>query len=68
LKNQIESRIDELSREIRAYPTPIARCDEQLAQLLEERAGLISRLRDLQEKNGCSPLAVWTNDGGFHAT
>ena len=66
-KNQIESRIDELSREIRAYPTPIARCDEQLAHLLEERASLISKLRILEEKTGCSPLATWTNDGGFHA-
>jgi hypothetical protein len=67
LKNQIESRIDELSREIRAYPTPIARCDEQLAHLLEERALLISKLRILEEKPRCSPLATWTNDGGFHA-
>ena len=70
-KNQIEAQIDELSREIRAYPTPIARCDEQLAQLLEERASLISKLRILEEKTeektGCSPLATWTNDGGFHA-
>jgi len=67
VKDQIELRIDGLSREIRDYPTPIARCDEQLTHLLEERAGLISQLRDLQEKSSCSPLAVWTNDGGFHA-
>ena len=67
MKDQIASRIDELSREIRAYPTPIARCDEQLAHLLEERASLISRLRILEEQTGCDPLATWTNDGGFHA-
>ncbi len=66
MKEQIESRIDELSREIRAYPTPIARCDEQLAGLIEERALLISKLRILEEKAGCSPLATWTNDGGFN--
>ena len=66
MKKHIELRIDELSREIRAYPTPIARCDEQLAQLIEERASLISQLRILEEKTGCSPLATWTNDGGFH--
>ncbi len=30
-------RIDELSEEIRNYPTPIARCDEQLTALLDER-------------------------------
>jgi chorismate mutase len=58
LKKQIELRIDELSREIRGYPTPIARCDEQLAQLLEERSLLISKLRTLEEKQ---------NDGGFNA-
>ena len=68
MKDQLEQRIDELSREIRAYPTPIARCDEQLSHLLEERAALISKLKDLQEKNSCSPLAVWANDGGSHAT
>jgi chorismate mutase len=67
LKNQIELRIDELSRELRAYPTPIARCDEQLSALLEERALLISQLKDLHEKSGCSPLALWINDGGFDA-
>ncbi len=67
MKHQIESRIDELAREISAYPTPIARCDEQLAALLEERASLISQLKDFQEKNSCSPLALWINDGGFNA-
>jgi len=67
MKEQIQSRIEELSREIRAYPTPIARCDEQLAGLIEERASLIAKLRILEEKTtGCSPLATWTNDGGFH--
>jgi regulator of replication initiation timing len=67
LKNQIESRIDELSREIRAYPTPIARCDEQLPALLEERSALLLELKALQEKESCSPQALWINDGGFHA-
>jgi chorismate mutase len=67
LKTRIELRIEELSREIRAYPTPIARCDEQLAHLLEERSVLISKLRAIEEESSCSPLAVWTNDGGFNA-
>jgi hypothetical protein len=66
MKKQIQSRIDELSREIRAYPTPIARCDEQLAHLIEERASLLAKLRILEEQTGCSPLATWTNDGGIH--
>jgi hypothetical protein len=57
-------RIDELSEEIRRYPTPIARCDEQLTALIEERARL---LHELSKPSGCTPEAIWTNDGGFHA-
>ena len=59
----IERRIAELSEEIRRYPGPIARCDEHLPALLEERARLIAQL----EKQTCSPEALWTNDGGFNA-
>jgi hypothetical protein len=56
----LEQRLAELSREIRDYPTPIARCDEQLTALLEERARLLQRL----EKPACEPLELWVNDGG----
>ena len=59
----LEKRIAELSEEIRHYPGPIARCDEHLPALLEERARLISQL----EKTACSPEALWANDGGFDA-
>jgi hypothetical protein len=62
----LQKRLAELSLEIRNYPTPIARCDEQLAALLDERSGLIQKLTTLGE-SGCSPLALWINDGGFHA-
>jgi len=55
-----EKRLAELSLEIRSYPAPIARCDEQLAALLEERARLIERL----QRPACEPLAQWVNDGG----
>jgi hypothetical protein len=55
-----QKRIAELSEEIRHYPGPIARCDEQLMALLEERARLISQL----DKQGCSAEALWVNDGG----
>ena len=48
-------RIDALSREIRSYPTPIARCDEQLAGLLEERARLIAALAALEPREACGP-------------
>ena len=59
-------RIEELSREIRHYPGPIARCDEQLTALLEERSFLTQKLDTLGE-TGCTPLALWLNDGGFDA-
>ena len=58
-----EKRIKELSEQIRLYPGPIARCDEHLPALLEERARLISQL----EKEGCSAEALWANDGGSNA-
>ena len=60
----IAGRIQELSEEIRNYPTPIARCDEQLTALIEERSRL---LNELQKPSGCTPLGVWANDGGFNA-
>jgi hypothetical protein len=59
----LEKRVAELSEEIRNYPGPIARCDEQLPALLEERARLLSEL----EKQGCSAEALWANDGGCNA-
>ena len=64
---ELERRIAELSAEIRAYPTPIARCDEQLPALLEERSLLMSRLQEVNENGPCPPAAVWANDGGFNA-
>ncbi len=61
-------RVDELSAEIRQYPTPIAGCDEQLLALLEERARLMALLQqDERPAGGCTPEAAWTNDGGLHA-
>lgn len=63
----LERRIAALSEEIRHYPTPIARCDEQLAALISERDALIARLKALHEDGPCSPLALWANDGGSNA-
>ena len=59
----LERRIAQLSEEIRRYPGPIARCDEQLAALLEERSRLLSEF----QRQGCSAEALWINDGGFDA-
>jgi len=44
LGDYLERRMRDLSGEIRDYPTPIARCDQQLAKLLEQRAGIHERL------------------------
>jgi hypothetical protein len=60
----LAQRIDQLSDEIRHYPTPIARCDEQLSALIEERSRL---LNELQKPSGCTPEGIWNNEGGFHA-
>ena len=60
----LAQRIEELSAEIRNYPTPIARCDEQLTALIDERSRL---LNELQKPAGCAPEGIWNNDGGFNA-
>ena len=62
----LNRQIAELSEEIRRYTTPIARCDQHLADLIDRRAKLLQQL-DCAEKQGCSALALWTNDGGFNA-
>jgi hypothetical protein len=67
MSRYVEQRIAELSDEIRRYPTPIARCDEQLTALIEERSLLLSQLTNITENGPCAPLALWTNDGGFNA-
>ena len=59
----LEQRLASLNEEIRHYPGPIARCDEHLPALLEERARILSEL----EKKVCSAEALWANDGGFDA-
>jgi hypothetical protein len=64
MSRYLEERIAGLSEEIRSYPTPIARCDEQLGALLEERSRLFSQLH---QDGPCGELAVWTNDGGVNA-
>jgi chorismate mutase len=42
--NRLERRLAVLSQQVREYPTPIARCDEQLAALLEERTRVLEAL------------------------
>ena len=66
-RTELERRLDAVCDEIRYYPTPIARCDEQLTALIEERSGLLNLLEEKQDpRNPCPPEAVWINDGGFN--
>jgi hypothetical protein len=44
---EIQARLDRVNREIKAYPQPIARCDAQLAGLLDERESLRRALEAL---------------------
>ena len=64
MRAELLRRIEQLSLEIRYYPTPIARCDLHLPALIEERTALIAKLASLNEQSNCSPAAVWANDGG----
>ena len=64
---ELERRLQALSLEIRNYPTPLARCDEQLTKLLEERSRLLAELQEAEALRGCGPQARWTNDGGMNA-
>ena len=70
-RNLLEQRLAELSDEIRHYPTPIARCDDQLLDLLERRSRVLADLRDPDERpraaSGCTQEGIWINDGGLHA-
>ncbi len=70
MSTELDADIAKLSDEIRRYPTPIARCDEQLTELLERRARLLAEAARLAARNptpACSPDNVWINDGGFNA-
>lgn len=69
-RRSLERRLAELSEEIRHYPTPIARCDEHLADLLERRARVLAKLRSKEDEpaaSGCTQEGVWSDDGGFDA-
>ena len=66
--SELQRRLAELSEEIRHYPTPIARCDEQLTGLLEQRAAIAELIRQAAQRGApCTPENTWINDGGFNA-
>jgi hypothetical protein len=57
MRIDLQRRIDQLSREIRDYPTPIARCDEQLTALLDERSRLLELLHKNQQSKDGEPAS-----------
>jgi hypothetical protein len=56
----LEQRLAQLNEALRTYPGPIARCDQHLPAMLEERSRLIGML----EKEPCPAEALWGHDGG----
>ena len=56
----LEQKLAELNDQIRHYPGPIARCDQHLPALLEERTKIIAQL----DHESCPPEARWGHDGG----
>jgi hypothetical protein len=70
MDTELDEKIANVSDEIRRYPTPIARCDEQLTELLERRARLLAEKAHTAQRTpapGCTPDSIWINDGGFNA-
>jgi predicted component of type VI protein secretion system len=49
LHRHLQGRVARLNDEISHYPTPIARCDQHLAALLEQRSALYARLHQMDE-------------------
>ena len=57
LRSHLERRASELNAEVRSYPSPIARCDDQLPKLLEQRARVIRLLKAANELGAGSAAA-----------
>jgi hypothetical protein len=45
LRRHLEQRYRECCEAVRSYPTPIARCDEQLTQAIADRDAALAQLR-----------------------
>ena len=48
LRTRLQDRARALAEEVRAYPTPIARCDDQLPGLIARRAEAFAALREVE--------------------
>ncbi len=62
LRRHLEARARELVEEVRAYPGPIARCDEQLPALIGERSLAMDLARiatELERERGSLQEREW---------
>ncbi len=48
LAARLDARLADLADEVAHYPSPIARCDEQLTKLLEQRSDCVAHLGALR--------------------
>jgi len=55
LERYLERRSRELNAEVRGYPRPIARCDDQLPKLLEQRARANEQLQRAWAADAAAP-------------
>ena len=60
LESYLERRSRELNAEVRGYPTPIARCDDQLPALLEQRARANEQLQLARAADATAP-SIWSD-------
>lgn len=54
VKDYLKRQCELLNEEVRTYPTPIARCDDQLTDLLERRARAVNEMRRMDAPPGRS--------------
>ena len=59
---RLRARFRALSGEMRSYPTPIARCDEQLTRLIEQRDTVRAELERIAELDAGGGVATATGD------
>ncbi|HEX7466267.1 MAG TPA: hypothetical protein VF348_11510 [Usitatibacter sp.] len=62
LMGELEARKRELGEAVRAYPTPIARCDDQLPKAIAQRdaaAMLVRSAAEVEGSRGELPMGQW---------
>jgi hypothetical protein len=68
LRSHLAERFGQLNSEIRHYPTPIARCDDQLPKLIEQRdhaRGELERMREVDAASAGSDAPGLRQMEGF---